>query len=529
MPATQSKTDANKTDTASPFALLVGSTEAKPVPQQPATQQKDAQGKDKQNSSDQQNNANAGGQASVVSTQTASQAPVKASKDDDKKSKKDTDKTGDGTADTQPISASLQQVDPQNLPAVQMSAQQLASLTAGNAAAAATNDDAGEDQPAVAVAGAAGVAASAQAQAQASQSMQGGQDTQANQGAQPDQGAQAGQGAQANQGPQANQGAQTNQGTQTGQGTQARQDTQANQTDVQAASQPAASQAANQAATQGKPGGAPNGQTKPGETSSQTNSQAASQTANTQAQTATAQNTTQPVPPDGVQPLKPWQDKPQDAGGANKTDSSKDAKADDVKQAATPALQTVAAGNALPVKPADATGNTMPAIGATTPQTQTAQSSAAPTPAQNIQVSTPAPNMPALAVDIAARSLSGAKQFDIRLDPPELGRVEVRLSIDATGKASAHLSADQPQTLTLLQKDAPALTRALRDAGLNVAQNGLNFSLRQQSSDAGAGNNSHARGSGRSFTLTATTSADAATSAGAAYRAPADGRLDIRV
>ena len=63
------------------------------------------------------------------------------------------------------------------------------------------------------------------------------------------------------------------------------------------------------------------------------------------------------------------------------------------------------------------------------------------------------------------RSQSGAKQFDIRLDPPELGRVEVRLSIDATGKASAHLSADQPQTLDLLQKDAPALTRALRDAG----------------------------------------------------------------
>ncbi len=44
------------------------------------------------------------------------------------------------------------------------------------------------------------------------------------------------------------------------------------------------------------------------------------------------------------------------------------------------------------------------------------------------------PNTDALAVSIAARSMSGAKQFDIRLDPPELGRVEVRLSIDATGK-----------------------------------------------------------------------------------------------
>jgi flagellar hook-length control protein FliK len=138
------------------------------------------------------------------------------------------------------------------------------------------------------------------------------------------------------------------------------------------------------------------------------------------------------------------------------------------------------------------------------------------------------PNLPALAVDIVAKSLGGAKQFDIRLDPPELGRVEVRLSIDATGKASAHLSADQPQTLSLLQKDASVLTRALRDAGLDVSQNGLNFSLRQQSGqDTGAGANLGRR-STRGLSLTATTSIEA-TAASAAYSGPADGHLDIRV
>ena len=160
------------------------------------------------------------------------------------------------------------------------------------------------------------------------------------------------------------------------------------------------------------------------------------------------------------------------------------------------------------------------------PQTQAADFT------QHIQVTAQphdtAPNLPALAVEIAAKSQSGAKQFDIRLDPPELGRVEVRLSIDATGKASAHLSADQPQTLSLLQKDASVLTRALRDAGLDVAQNGLNFSLRQQSGqDAGAGANPGRR-SGRGLSLTATTSIEA-TAASAAYSGPADGRLDIRV
>ena len=149
---------------------------------------------------------------------------------------------------------------------------------------------------------------------------------------------------------------------------------------------------------------------------------------------------------------------------------------------------------------------------------------------QDIQVSAkPVPNLPALAVEISARSQSGAKQFDIRLDPPELGRVDVRLSIDATGKASAHLSADQPHTLTLLQNDAPALTRALRDAGLDVSQGGLNFSLRQQAENNGgnAGDNDR-RGTSRAFSLTATADIDA-TAMTAAYRGAANGRLDIRV
>ncbi len=153
-----------------------------------------------------------------------------------------------------------------------------------------------------------------------------------------------------------------------------------------------------------------------------------------------------------------------------------------------------------------------------------------PSTQQDIQVSAkPAPNLPALAVEIAARSQSGAKQFDIRLDPPELGRVDVRLSIDATGKASAHLSADQPHTLTLLQNDAPALTRALREAGLEVSQDGLNFSLRQQAENhnGNAGDNGR-RGNSRAFSLTATADIDA-TATSAAYRGVANGRLDIRV
>jgi flagellar hook-length control protein FliK len=104
----------------------------------------------------------------------------------------------------------------------------------------------------------------------------------------------------------------------------------------------------------------------------------------------------------------------------------------------------------------------------------------------------------------------------------------VRLSIDATGKAQASLSADQPRTLDLLKADAPALTRALRDAGLNVSQNGLNFSLRGQDRQNG-GNNFTPRSGRSAQTSLIATSAIGSVQGGANYQGPADGRLDIRV
>ncbi len=123
-----------------------------------------------------------------------------------------------------------------------------------------------------------------------------------------------------------------------------------------------------------------------------------------------------------------------------------------------------------------------------------------------------APNLNSLAVEIAAKSQSGAKQFDIRLDPPELGRVDVRLSIDSTGKVEAHMTADQPQTLDMLQKDSATLTQALRDAGLNVTQDGLNFSLKgQDRQSSGSSNNPQPRTP--SLVLTATKTIDAIQSA----------------
>jgi flagellar hook-length control protein FliK len=82
-----------------------------------------------------------------------------------------------------------------------------------------------------------------------------------------------------------------------------------------------------------------------------------------------------------------------------------------------------------------------------------------------------------LVLHIAARSARGDSRFTIRLDPPELGRIEVNLSVTSHGHAQAALAADKPQTLELLQRDASVLERTLKEAGVDVGGN-LSFSLK---------------------------------------------------
>jgi len=87
-----------------------------------------------------------------------------------------------------------------------------------------------------------------------------------------------------------------------------------------------------------------------------------------------------------------------------------------------------------------------------------------------------------VAVEIAAHARDGKSHFEIRLDPPELGRIDVRLHIDHDGQVTSHLRVDRAETLDLLRRDAPSLERALQDAGLKTADSGLQFSLRHQNS-----------------------------------------------
>jgi flagellar hook-length control protein FliK len=87
-----------------------------------------------------------------------------------------------------------------------------------------------------------------------------------------------------------------------------------------------------------------------------------------------------------------------------------------------------------------------------------------------------------LAIEIAASAKSGKSRFEIRLDPADLGRIDVRIDVDRNGQVTSHLRVEKPETLAMLRQDAPQLQRQLDDAGFKTADGGLQFSLRDQSS-----------------------------------------------
>ncbi|MBI3704171.1 MAG: flagellar hook-length control protein FliK [Rhizobiales bacterium] len=121
-----------------------------------------------------------------------------------------------------------------------------------------------------------------------------------------------------------------------------------------------------------------------------------------------------------------------------------------------------------------------PPIAHTAPLQTTAP--AAPTPAASAPLPQPAAiPFAGVAVEIAGKALAGKNYFEIRLDPPELGRIEVRLDVDRDGNVTSRMIADRADTLDLLRRDVSGLERALQDAGLKTSDNGLQFSLRDQS------------------------------------------------
>lgn len=88
-------------------------------------------------------------------------------------------------------------------------------------------------------------------------------------------------------------------------------------------------------------------------------------------------------------------------------------------------------------------------------------------------------NLPQIAFELARQVQDGNTRFQIRLDPPELGRIDVRLDINEAGQVNARLVVEKAETLDLMQRDQRGLERALQQAGLDSSKTNLEFSLKQ--------------------------------------------------
>lgn len=88
---------------------------------------------------------------------------------------------------------------------------------------------------------------------------------------------------------------------------------------------------------------------------------------------------------------------------------------------------------------------------------------------------------------IIERADGRAQRFEIRLDPAELGRVDVRIEIGADRKVHAVLAAHDSAALSDLMRGQRALERALADAGIDLANNGVRFELARDTSGGTAG------------------------------------------
>jgi flagellar hook-length control protein FliK len=102
---------------------------------------------------------------------------------------------------------------------------------------------------------------------------------------------------------------------------------------------------------------------------------------------------------------------------------------------------------------------------------------AAGLPGSPVETLRPTP-LQMLPIEIGMQAMRGVTRFQIRLDPAELGRVDVKLDIREGAQVEASLVVDRVETLALLKREASTLQMAFEQAGLKQSPDGLQFSLR---------------------------------------------------
>jgi len=184
---------------------------------------------------------------------------------------------------------------------------------------------------------------------------------------------------------------------------------------------------------------------------------------------ADTSKTAQPAP--GTTPTTPATTANQNSSSDTPADTSRK----DPQAGSAAAVASAAADKARDAADAPATTTSTavpPAATAATAQAQTAQAAYVPATAAAVALSQ-------VPVEIVRHIQQGDSHFQIKLDPADLGRIDVKLAFDASGAVNARVTAERPETLALLQRDSGSLNQALTQAGLDSSKTNLQFSLSQ--------------------------------------------------
>lgn len=123
---------------------------------------------------------------------------------------------------------------------------------------------------------------------------------------------------------------------------------------------------------------------------------------------------------------------------------------------------------------------------------------------------------------------AGNDRISIRLNPAELGRVDVKVELSHDGRMTAVVTADKPETLDLLRRDASELQKALQQGGIDLGTGDMAFNLRGeqgQTADGGDGN-AGASSTGKDETETVETKPELVLQPGDIVLG--EGRVDVR-
>lgn len=99
-----------------------------------------------------------------------------------------------------------------------------------------------------------------------------------------------------------------------------------------------------------------------------------------------------------------------------------------------------------------------------------------------------AQNMPinSMAFQMSKQFGRGNSEFQIRLDPAELGKINVKLTVKQGGNVKAHMVVERNDVFELMQRDARALERALTEAGFDGEKVEVELSLGQNTQQDGS-------------------------------------------